>query len=415
MPMTMVRRNCLLSLVLCLWVGIDDRSVFAAEEPVSSATIVNRLKSNKEPTRRSAIPLVEWDQGHDAEYLVALDEIVSAAVRRPVLDSAFGALFKLADCPLPEASKSVAQVLEATDWRLVMTAVEVLGRRESDEFAPEIGKVWDRPEARQYYALRHAVVCTIGDIGGPQSVDTLVGLLPKLDGQLKYEAVARLTLRTGENHGADVAAWKEWWTAQNGVVPDVSAAADEPLPVDLPWQRVLPRFFNVPIYSQRVVFVLDHSKSMLSTLEGKTRLEALQEQFQQVIQRLPETTSFGLIVFNDRVDVWQSKLVPASTANKNSAIQSIYSLQSTGRTAVFDSLEKGLRLDQNVEQIIFLTDGRPTAGKYTKNEDIITAISQMNRYLHTRIDCLGIDTEGPPEDLLKEISRQTYGTYTRIR
>ncbi len=410
-------RNRRFELMLCVVVNVvlHGSGAFAASEHPGAVAVVNRIASGKEPIRRAAIPLVEWNQGHDEEYRTALHELIAATVRRPVLDSTFTAVQKLADCPLPAASASVAQALQASDWRLAMVAVEVLGHRRADDTAAAIRKVWDRPEAKRFYALRHTVVCSLGDIGGPTAVEGLVGLLPDLDGQLKYEAVARLTLRTGENHGSDVTAWKEWWTAQDGVVPDVPVAANEELPVDLPWQRALPRFFNLPIYSQRVVFVLDHSKSMLSTLEGKPRLEAMQDEFTKVMQRLPEAAAFGMVVFNERVDVWKSALTPANSSSKSAAIQSIYSLQATGKTAVYDALEAAIQLDQNIEQIVFLTDGRPTAGKITNDAEIVNAITLLNRYHHIRIDCLGIDTEGPPEELLKQISQRNSGTYTRIR
>lgn len=401
------------SFLSCLLAGTV--ALYAADDRPDAATIVRRLESNQEAARKSAIGFVEWNQGHDAEYLAAIDSLLTASQKRPALESHFRALEKLTDCPAPDGSKIVAKSLDAFDWRLAMTAVEVLGRRQADSQAKEIAKVWARPDAQKYYALRHAVVCTLGDIGKSQATAALVELLPTLEGQLKYEAIARLTLRTGQNHGDNLTAWKDWWSGQDGVLPAVTVEPETPLPEDIPWAAPVPKFFARPIYSQKVVFVLDHSGSMNSTLNGQTRLAAMQEQFQQAVQRLPEATSFSLIVFNQQVDVWRTPLVPANTINKTAAIQSIYSLQAKGLTAIYDSLERGLQLDQNIEQIIFLTDGRPTAGKYTRNEDIIQNLTQLNRYLHTRIDCLGIDTEGPPEELLKEISRQTYGTYTRIR
>lgn len=415
--MRVSRRLCggLFGLLVLLVAAAHPQPVYSADEPPDAVTIVRRLKSNQESVRKSAVPLVEWQKGHDQEYLNALEDVIASTLKRPVLDSHLMAVEKLTDCPLPGGTEAVAQALDAFDWRLVMTAVEVLRKKKADSQAANIAKIWFRPDAQRYYALRHAVVIALGDIGKPKATEALVQLLPALEGQLKYEAIARLTLRTGQNHGDSLDAWKDWWSGQRGTMPAVTVEENEALPEDLPWAYPVPKFFARPIYSQRVVFVLDRSGSMKSTLNGQTRLAEMQEQFRQAIQRLPESASFGLIVFNQRVEVWRSPLVPANTVNKAAAIQSIYSLQAEGLTAIYDSLEKGLQLDQNIEQIIFLTDGRPTAGKYLQKDDIVTAITQLNRYLHTRIDCLGIDTEGEPEELLKEISRQTYGTYTRIR
>src|SRR5690606_17377715 len=107
----------------------------------------------------------------------------------------------------------------------------------------------------------------------------------------------------------DPTAWADWWGLQRGQLPPVAQNATEALPLELRGEETLPKFFARPIYSQRVVFVLDRSKSMNSTLEGKTRLEVMQAQFQQAVERLPETTLFGLIVYNEQFEVWQPRLV----------------------------------------------------------------------------------------------------------
>ncbi len=99
----------------------------------------------------------------------------------------------------------------------------------------------------------------------------------------------------------------------------------------------------------------------------------------------------------------------------SAAVKAIYALEATGKTAVFDALEAGLQLDDELEQIVFLTDGRPTAGKITNDVEIVEAIARLNRYRRVRIDCLGIDTDGAPEQLLQEIARRNFGAYSRIR
>ncbi|HET6423475.1 MAG TPA: hypothetical protein VFG20_07310, partial [Planctomycetaceae bacterium] len=154
--MRMPRRlpNVLSSLMLCLFSAVHFSPVHAAEDPPDAATIVRRLKSNQESVRKSAVPLVEWQKGHDEEYLTALDDLIAGTLKRPVLDSHLMAVEKLTDCPLPGGIEAVAQALDAFDWRLVMTAVEVLGKKKADSQAANIAKVWARPDAQRYYALR---------------------------------------------------------------------------------------------------------------------------------------------------------------------------------------------------------------------------------------------------------------------
>jgi hypothetical protein len=386
----------------------------AADLPTAAAVLA-RLQSRQETQRRLGIQQVQWGQGRDAEYHQALADLLDGAARRPTTDSAFLAVQKLRQCPLPVASDTLARTLQASDWRLAVLAADLLGERRATDAVDELRACWKRPEIRDRYALRHAVLCSLGDIGGHAAVRETVSLLPQLEGQLQYEAVARLTLRTGQSHGNDAQAWQSWLASTGGRVPEVNVAANEALPTDLPWNRTVPRFFEVPLYSLRVVFVLDRSNSMQSTLNGKTRLETLQEEFSNTLKRLSSDVYFGVVLFNERAERWQPTLVPATPTNKAAAIQFLYSQQARGRTAVYDALDAGLTLDRDIEQLIFLTDGKPTAGQIQDPPTIVRTITAHNLFTRTRIDSLGIDTVGDPEYFLRSLSQENFGTYTKIR
>lgn len=386
-----------------------------AADPTDPATVVSRLGASKENLRLAGLAGLQWNAGADAEYHQALESLLAAAAKRPLMESSLRAVRALSTCPQPEATATLESMLRAPDWRLAIAAADALGDRRAADSAPSLRQTWDRPDARRQYGLRHAVVLALGDVGGAQATGSLIELLPQLQGQLRYEAAARLTLRTGQDYGTDPTAWADWWGQQRGQLPPVAQNADEVLPVELRGGETLPKFFARPIYSQRVVFVLDRSKSMNSTLEGKTRLEVMQDQFQQAVERLPETTHFGLVIYNERFEVWQPKLVPATSGNKFAAIQALHSQQATGKTALFDALEAGLSFEGGAEQVLLLTDGRPTAGKLVDTPSIVAAVHQLNQWTRTRIDCFGIDTEGPPEELLKAIAADNYGTYIRLR
>lgn len=404
----------ILSFLASGWLVLSS-AVSLAAEPANPATVVSRLGSNKENLRLAGLADLRWNAGADAEYARALDELLTAAAKRPVTESSIRALHALAQCPLPEATLKLEGALRVPDWRMALTAADALGDRRAASSASALRQAWDRPDARRSYGLRHAVVLALGDVGGPQATETLIGLLPRLEGQLRYEAAARLTLRTGQDHGIDPTAWADWWAAQGGRLPEIVRNPDEALPVELRGGQTLPKFFSRPIYAERVVFVLDRSKSMQSTLDGKPRLEVMQDEFRRAVERLPEATQFGLVAYNDRYDLWQPRLVPATSGNKSAAIQWLYSLPATGKTALFDAIEAGLSFEGGAEQVLLLTDGRPTAGKLTDAASILAAIHQINQWTRTRIDCFGIDTEGPPEELLKALAADNFGSYVRLR
>src|SRR5205807_6169070 len=103
--------------------------------------------------------------------------------------------------------------------------------------------------------------------------------IARADGQLKYETARQLARLTGQNFGGKSDEWRKWWdqaragyriaqTAAAGAAPAVKPPASP-----IPWDYDLPQFFGTPIFAKRVVFVIDKSKSMLSSVDGVTRLD----------------------------------------------------------------------------------------------------------------------------------------------
>jgi len=106
------------------------------------------------------------------------------------------------------------------------------------------------------------------------------------------------------------------------------------------------------------------------------------------ISELPETTHFGVLVFNSRTTTWQAKLVPATSENKDLACRFV-ALQDLGpATASYDALEAALSFD--AEAIYFLTDGAPFGGKITQPAAIVTVISKLNRLRRMTVNSIGI-------------------------
>uniref|UniRef100_A0A7C2P4C6 VWA domain-containing protein n=1 Tax=Schlesneria paludicola TaxID=360056 RepID=A0A7C2P4C6_9PLAN len=381
---------------------------------VTGEQAVQWLSKGSEPRKLIALESLRWNSPHDAAYTRAIiDGLTDAAGRRTIPPSQFRATRVLAGSPLPEADVALQRLLTAVDWRLQMTAADALGERGTESAASPLLQCWSTPAAVENYALRHAVVCALGDLKGTQGLDGLIRLLPELDGQLRYEAVSRLMLRTGENRGDKTEEWVAW---QSGRDPNWSGRiVTDDLPAEIPWNRVLPRFFRVPIYAKRVLFVVDMSGSMKSTVEGKTRLEATQDELTNAIKALPEDSLFGVIAFNDRVQPWHLQPMVATSENKQAAIRAIWTLSAQGRTAINDALETALGYSGYLEQILLLSDGKPTAGKLVDNAAIIANITGRNEFRRVRIDTIGLDSSGEAERLLEQLSEQNHGQYHKLR
>ncbi|HUQ69949.1 MAG TPA: VWA domain-containing protein [Planctomycetaceae bacterium] len=377
--------------------------------------IANWLAKGDERKRLVALEAVQWNSRHDAAYTEALVAVIDQSItRRGPTASQFRAVQVLAGSPLPAADTWLVRLLSSSDWRMQMTAADALGERGSEVAVPALMACWDSRVAVENYGLRHAIVCALGSLKGTQGIDALIRILPQLEGQLRYEAISRLTLRTGEKFGDRTEEWIAWQKSRdpNWSGPRVD---QQPPPREVAWNATLPRFFRVPIYAKRVLFVVDMSGSMKSTVEGKTRLEALQDELTNAIKALPEDSLFGVIAFNDRVQPWAIQPKPATSDNKAAAIQAVWSLNAQGGTAVNDALEVALGYNGYLEQILLLTDGRPTAGKLVDTAPIVSNITGRNQFRRVRIDTIGLDTTGEAERLLQQLSEQNHGQYNKLR
>ncbi len=95
-----------------------------------------------------------------------------------------------------------------------------------------------------------------------------------------------------------------------------------------------PYYYGLPIYAEKMVFVIDTSSSMAGL-----RLVAAKRELSEAIHNLRENTQFAIVVFNGEVGVWQRKLVPANQGNKKAAILFVQSQPARSSTASYDALE----------------------------------------------------------------------------
>src|SRR5262249_827895 len=275
----------------------------------------------------------------------------------------------------------------------------------------------DHPAYRANYGFRHAVVSAVAGFNEPASVSFLVAAVGTFDGQLKYEAVRQLIRLTGENFGGKTEEWHKWWdTHRDGFqVAGARSAPGAKAAGPLAWDYDVPQFFGTMIYAKRVVFVIDKSKSMLSSVDGGTRIEDAEKELEAAIRKLPDDAWFEIIAYNDFEQPYAGKLVQATPAQKSGAVQFVYSLVAERKTDVYDTLADALQVDANVEALLFLSDGEPTTGTIIDCPTILQKITQQNAAQRTSINTIGIDAGGAAEDFLKKLAADNFGEYRSIR
>jgi len=159
------------------------------------------------------------------------------------------------------------------------------------------------------------------------------------------------------------------------------------------------------IIKKNLCFVLDSSGSM----SGK-KINQAKEAVRFVIRNLNKNDRFSIIDFDDGVNVFTHKMLPADAENKKEAIKFVDDIEASGGTNIHDALLRALeivKIESQPNYILFLTDGLPTVG-ITDTASILNDIRKGN-VNKSRMFVFGVGNDVNTE-LLDRISLENRGT-----
>ena len=427
--------------VICLFLSLGTWlgwSSLSFGEPSSGNTSASRgNKMPKATTAKSLESLLKskteshWKKGLASVTTDSLDddEIVESLVRFVNRETAaenltpplVRAMSLLAVAKQPQASEALVKTLGSGDFRLVMAAADIASMAKDRGFLEPLMNLTKRREYAQRYGFRRCVVDAVAKYPDKTAIDFLVDRLEQSDGQLKYEMALNLQKMTGKDFGGIATDWRSWWQKNrddfvfSSRVQASQSVALKVAPKPIPWDEPRPSFYGMTIYAKRVVFVIDRSGSMNSTVNSETRLAKAQQELQKAIKALTESDHFNIVAFDDRMEVFQTKLVQATDGNKLDGIRFGYGLQPRGDTACYEPLKMGLDASNDLELMLFLSDGEPNAGALVDPQAIVVAIANHNLTQRTTINTLGIDARFAHEAFLKNLAEKNYGKLLLLR
>ena len=258
----------------------------------------------------------------------------------------------------------------------------------------------------------------------------------RLQGRLADELSDTLSRITPDTQvdPEDRGAWLKWYlrekdTAQFRRWIELRASGktiDQERPIEERYDPV-PRFYGVPALGKRIVFVIDVSGSMLDPLEPSgavSKISMARRELVATIRALPRDTRINLVKFNPVVRVWSEEFVKATQGNKLRAEKFFHGQEASGGTNLFGGLQKALgvagtgkRLSGESrslpDQIILLSDGRPTVGLLTNAEDIVEEVTRVARDPGLRIDTVAFGTDAD-QSFLRSLAERNRGMLSVI-
>jgi HEAT repeat protein len=234
-----------------------------------------------------------------------------------------------------------------------------------------------------------AAAGALGRLDDVRAVPSLLDALARVQGKDLRVADAitqALQAISGKDIQADAELWRAWWLTVKDRKPFVKAK-EKPGSHTVPG----PTWYGFPVRSSRVVFVLDVSRSM----GWNGRLESAQKELVQVLEHLPETTRFNLIVFSDRIYTWHDGLSPAKPSRVRRAVAFVRQQRPLRGTNTYGALARAFQ-DPDADTIFLLSDGHPSTGRITDPELILAQVRDWNRFRRVRIHGVALLRGSPP-------------------
>lgn len=305
----------------------------------------------------------------------------------------------------------LVQALAAEDLRVQMDAVRAIKSIGLDDAAlAAMTKIL----AQAPWPLLVELCSTLGAHPDKRSVPALLARLEKENGRFRLDLVHALSAIAGEQKGETAQEWKKWAQANLAtftVDPDASKKFRDTTRVQDVRIPSLGFFYGLPIYSDRLVYVVDTSNSMKGP-----RIDSLRENLSASLDSLQPkkglsapkrgSVQFNIVDFGgDLVAMHERGLTSDIKKAKSRAAGMTLSLG----TRSFDALECGMTL-AGMDTVYFLSDGAPVRGQIEAWNLIIDSMDLLMLYSPVAIWSVAFD---PKEGNGEAMTALAYGNFGR--
>jgi len=204
--------------------------------------------------------------------------------------------------------------------------------------------------------------------------------------------------------------WRAWWQKE-GPTHKVSPLGDGEKPKS---GRAAPgtvvTYCDIPVRSDRVVFVVDVSGSMSQPFGtgGGTRLDEAKRQLVRVLGMLPSKAKTNVVTFGTGAVTFRDTLQDLDEKLRLSAEIFTKGLAARGATNVHAGLQRAFA-DPEVDTIFLLTDGAPSAGPIVAPDALAKEIAAWNLGRGLRIHTVAL---GGKSEFLERLARESGGEHT---
>jgi hypothetical protein len=340
----------------------------------------------------------------------------------PAWDVRRRAIQTLAALGDPSAAAALAAHCVETEVAVRCAALDALAQLRSElVLAPARADL-----AHPTWQVRASAIAALGNVRHVDSIAPLVARMAVEEGRLVEDIGRTLASITGRDFGARVDAWQNFWKSLEGRFQIPSDAELAKLR-EIQAQRKeayqgapgAVAYHGVQTPSQSIVFVIDVSGSMEQEVVDRARfqqgvypswkrIDVIKTELIRTIRALESYVEFNVIAFATDVKPWKKSQVKANPLNKSSAESWVSRLEAIGgsskedlaraglvgaanleggKTNTYAALMAALGVEEGKEQrdyevdldtIFFLSDGRPSHGKFVEPDDVLREVRAAN-------------------------------------
>ncbi len=266
-----------------------------------------------------------------------------------------------------------------TEMRTCIIAVEAAGFRKMKSMIPAlIGFAADKENP---FGLRCASIRALSRMPDARSVEPLINIHTE-SGRLKAEAKNALWTITGQilDHESH---YKTWWEKNKDTyVPPAFPVLH--FNAELKSSEGWNNFYGLPLFADRILFILDRSGSMSPSLSE------CKEKILSIVRSMGSEKEFNVIFFNEGLSYWKittTGLAPATEENIKNLRDYFDRISAEGKTLTERAVYTALAFMGpmcNLETAFIITDGEHNSGE----RRIEANLEHLNRYLGIRIHTL---------------------------
>jgi hypothetical protein len=312
---------------------------------------------------------------------------------------------------------SLAHMLELEPAEALGAALAQLGEKQQKGWElrvlVQVCEVFRGPETREPHTGIYTKV-----------MEALVPRLAEEEGRAKHEIGRTLRSLTGQwDLTDDAATWKGWWNANRDTFKPIARdrKAERAAEAGQSGETVT-RYFGIPIYSLRMVFMLDLSGGMDRPIRGKgtdspQRLRVAKDELIATLKDLNEKTKLNIVFFASQYFWCSPGLLPVKRAFQKLAgfieQQEIPSKVHQNRGNIYDPLVEAMELPE-VDTIYLLSEGNPTEGRFIDRGRFVRHMLRVQRFTKTEVNAFFIGSAKSAISYMKAIAEPTNGQFYDI-